>query len=461
MAIEFKPHPYQAYTIKQIIENDAYGLFLDMGLGKTVSTLTAIEQLMFDDLEISKTLVIAPKRVAEDTWSREVDKWEHTKHLRISKVLGTEKQRRQGLQKDADIYVINRENVEWLVEHYAGKEIPFDMLVVDELSSFKSPSSNRFKALRRIRPAFKRFVGLTGTPAPNSLLDLWSQVYLIDRGERLGKAITHYRNRYFFPAKFDPANPRVVYKYEPKPEAENNIYGLIDDICVSMKAKDYLQLPERVDNEMTVYMTPKERALYEELERERILEYTDGDIVASTAGVLSQKLLQLSNGASYNENSGVQLIHNQKLKALEEIVEEAQKQPILLFYSFQHDRDRILKKFKQAVSIDEDKSIERWNAGEIEILLAHPMSAGHGLNLQDGGHIIVWFGLTWSLELYQQANARLHRQGQENSVIIHHILSADTIDQRVLEVLQGKEKGQEALLAALKARIDEVKGDSE
>lgn len=411
---------------------------------------------MFNDLEISKVLVIAPKRVAEDTWSREVHKWEHTKHLRISKVLGTEKVRRQALMKEADIYVINRENVEWLVEHYAGKDIPFDMLVIDELSSFKSPKSNRFKALRKIRPAFKRFVGLTGTPAPNSLLDLWSQVYLIDQGKRLGRSMTHYRNRYFFPASVDPTNPRVVYKYSPKPESEKNIYELIDDVCISMKAKDYLQLPERIDNTVTVLLSAKERAEYERLERDRILEYMDGDIVASTAASLSQKLLQLSNGASYNENQGVQKIHDQKLKALEDIVEESQGQPILVFYSFIHDKERILKKFKQAVSIDEDSSIERWNAGEIEILLAHPVSAGHGLNLQDGGHIIVWFGLTWSLELYQQANARLHRQGQEQTVIIHHILTENTIDQRVLEVLQGKEKGQDALLEAVKARIEKV-----
>ncbi|OLN21891.1 DEAD/DEAH box helicase [Domibacillus antri] len=461
MTIEFQPHPYQAFAIDQILKNKSYGLFLDMGLGKTVSTLTAIEKLMFDDLEVSKVLVIAPKRVAEDTWSREVFKWSHTAHLRVSKVLGTEKQRRQALQKDADIYVINRENVEWLVNLYQGKPIPFDMLVVDELSSFKSPSSNRFKALRKIRPSFKRFVGLTGTPAPNSLLDLWSQVYLIDRGERLGKTMTQYRNRYFYPAQTDPVNPRVVYKYEPRPEAEKNIYELIDDICVSMKAKDHLQLPERIDNIVTVTMSAKERAEYGELERERILECVSGDIVASTAGVLSQKLLQLSNGACYNENQGVQHIHDRKLDALEDLVEGAQGQPILLFYSFKHDRDRIMKKFKRAVSIDADHAIERWNNGEIELLLAHPASAGHGLNLQYGGHIIVWFGLTWSLELYQQANARLHRQGQEQTVIVHHILTSDTIDQRVLDVLQGKEKGQEALLAALKAKIDEYGGEAD
>lgn len=451
---KFIPHPYQAYAIDKILENPAYGLFLDMGLGKTVSTLTAIEQLIYDRMEVEKVLVIAPKRVAEDTWSREVFKWDHTRHLRISKVLGPEKKRRQALLDEADIYVINRENVEWLVKFYERQPWPFDMVVVDELSSFKAPGSKRFKALRKVRPAFKRFVGLTGTPAPNGLMDLWSQIYLIDEGERLGKTITGFRTRYFYPADYNPQT-NVVYRYAPKPEAEDNIYGLIDDICVSMKAKDHLQLPDRIDNTITVRLTGKERDLYEELKREYILDFSDGDIVASTAAVLSQKLMQLSNGASYDEHQGVKKIHDKKLDALAEVIEEAQGQPVLVFYSFQHDRDRIKKKFKDAALIDDEDAIARWNAGEIPLLLAHPASAGHGLNLQDGGHIIVWFGLTWSLELYQQANARLHRQGQEETVIIHHILTEDTIDQRVMEVLQGKEKGQEALLAAIKAMLDE------
>ncbi|TDQ39222.1 DEAD/DEAH box helicase [Aureibacillus halotolerans] len=459
MAIKFNPHSYQEYATKQIIDNKKYALFLDMGLGKTVSTLTAIDELMNDHLEVNKVLVIAPLRVARDTWSREAQKWEHTKHLTVSKVLGTEKQRRQALMKEADIYVINRDNVVWLVEHYRekGREIPFDMLVVDELSSFKAPDSERFKNLRKISPLFKRFVGLTGTPAPNSLLDLWSQVYLIDRGKRLGQTQQYYKMRYFYPVSNGSG---FTQKHLLRPEAEKNIYELIDDICVSMRSKDHIKLPDRVDNIITVNLSDKERALYKELEKEKILQFEDGDIVANSAGALSQKLLQLSNGASYNEDHGVKQIHNRKMEALEEIVEEAQGQSILLFYSFQHDRDRIKKKFKNAVTLDDhDDVIADWNAGKIDMLICHPASAGHGLNLQDGGHIMVWFGLTWSLELYQQANARLHRQGQEETVVIHHILTANTIDQKVLKVLQGKEKGQYDLLDAVKAQMEAVSDD--
>lgn len=451
MSIEFKPHPYQTYAINKIIDNKNYGLFLDMGLGKTVSTLTAVAELI-TYLEIEKVLVIAPKRVAEDTWSREVYKWDHTKHLRVAKVLGTEKQRLKALDSEADIYVINRENVEWLVNHFNGGVVPFDMLVVDELSSFKSSSSNRFKALRKIRPLFSRFVGLTGTPAPNGLLDLWSQVYLIDKGVRLGKTFTGYRQKYFYADKYNPNNPHVVFKYALREGAEEDIYSKIEDITVSMKAKDYLELPERIDNIIEVEMTSKEYDLYKKLEKERILEFLEGgDIVAENAAVLNQKLLQLANGASYDDAKGVQKIHDKKLEALESVLEEAQGQPVLVFYNFKHDFDRIKKKFKSAVEIREDKSIEKWNNGEIDLLLAHPASAGHGLNLQDGGHIMVWFGLPWSLELYQQANARLHRQGQTETTIIHHILTKSTRDQRVLEVLQGKEETQEELLEYLKA----------
>lgn len=410
---------------------------------------------MYDRLEISKVLVIAPKRVADDTWAREVFKWDHTKHLKIAKVLGSEKQRRQALLKEADIYVINRENVMWLIDHYKNKKqnLPFDMLVVDELSSFKDPSSKRFKSLKKVSPLFDRFVGLTGTPSPNSLLDLWSQIYLIDRGERLGKTHGYYKMRYFYPINMGSGFHK---KYVLRPEAEKNIYESIDDVCVSMMSQDYIELPERIDNVITVNLTAKERKLYKDLEKEKILEFEEGDIVADSAGALSQKLLQLSNGASYNEEQGVQLIHNRKLDALDEIIEEAQGQPILIFYSFQHDRDRIRKKFKSAITLDEhDEVIKEWNEGKVPLLLAHPASAGHGLNLQEGGHIIVWFGLPWSLELYQQANARLNRQGQKESVIIHHILTADTIDQKVLRVLQGKEKGQMDLMDAVKAQIEE------
>ena len=449
---EFIPHEYQKVAIEKIIENDAYALLLDMGLGKTVSTLTAIDKLMNDYLEVEKVLVIAPKRVAEDTWSREAAKWDHLRHLTISKVLGNEAARRKALQREANIYVINRENVEWLVEYY-GRKWPFDMIVVDELSSFKSPSSKRFKALRKVRPLSNRVVGLTGTPAPNSLIDLWSQIYLLDRGERLEKTFTAYKTKYF---TVDPYRP---YYLPLKEGAEEIIHGQIEDVCLSMKAKDYLKgLPEAVHNIVELELAPKEREMYDELEKESLLEFVDGDVVASTAAVLSNKLLQLSSGAVYNENKGVQHIHSVKLDALEEIIEAAQGQPVLVFYNYKHDVERIKKKFKNAVEIEDSKTIEKWNNGEIPILLAHPASAGHGLNMQDGGHIIVWYGLNWSLELYMQANARLHRQGQQNTVIIHHLVLKDSIDERVLSVLQGKEQQQEALMEAVKARMEEVLG---
>lgn len=446
---KFIPHEYQKIAKEKIIENEAYGLFLDMGLGKTVSTLTAIDELINDYFDVSRVLVIAPLRVAEDTWSREIYKWEHLRHLRLSKILGTETQRRRALQKEADIYVINRENVVWLVELY-GKKWPFDMVVIDESSSFKNPSSKRFKALRKVRPLSKRVILLTGTPAPNKLTDLWSQVYLLDRGERLEKTYTNYKQKYF---------DENIYSHQIsiKDGSEDLIFTKIGDVCMSMKAKDYLKsLPKAVYNVVEVDISPKERDLYKELEKEYILEFAEGDVVASTAAVLSNKLLQLSTGAVYNDNEGVQLIHDAKLDALDEIVEGAQGQPILVFYNFKHDVDRILKRFPQAIKIEGSKTIEKWNAGEIPILLAHPASAGHGLNMQDGGHIIVWFGVNWSLELYMQANARLHRQGQKETVIIHHILLKESIDEKVMTVLEGKEEQQEALMSAVKARIEEV-----
>lgn len=452
--MEFVPHSYQAYAINEVIEKPAVGLFLDMGLGKTVTTLTAITDLLHDYFSVHKVLVIAPKRVAEDTWSRETEKWEHTKYLQVSKVLGSEKVRLAALEAKADLYVINRENVDWLVTHY-GKNWPFDMVVIDELSSFKSPSAKRFKQLKKVRPFIKRIVGLTGTPAPNSLIDLWPQLYLLDRGERLGTTITGFRNQYFNPGQRDPSK-FIVYTWEAKPGAEEAIHKRIGDICISMKAKDYLQLPERVDNVVTVQLDAKEREIYKRLEKDKILEYENQDVIANSAAGLMGKLLQLSNGEVYDDEGNTVHVHDRKLDALEEIIESAQGQPILLFYSFKHDRDRIRDKFKIAEELDQDDSIERWNKGEISLLIAHPASAGHGLNLQDGGHIIVWFGLTWSLELYQQANARLDRQGQKNSVIVHHLLVENSVDEHVLKVLQGKEAGQDALLEAVKARIDEV-----
>lgn len=449
MAIDFIPHEYQKYSIQKIIENEKYGLFLDMGLGKTVSTLTAFSDLQIIDTD--KMLVIAPLNVAKDTWANEINKWEHLKHITVSKVLGTPKQRIEALRQDADIYITNKENTKWLCEHYK-KDWPFDMVVVDELSTFKNHTSQRFKALKKKLPLVKRFVGLTGTPSPNSMMDLWAQVYLIDRGERLEKSFTRFRERYFKPTHQVREH---VFNWELREGSEDRIYEQIADVCISMKAKDYLQMPERIDTVQSVALSNNERKLYNELERDYILESEDdGTIVAQSGASLSQKLLQLSNGAVYTDEQDVRQVHDRKLDKLEEIVEEAQGQPILLFYNFKHDKERILERFEQAVVLGSNGYKEQWDKGSIEILLAHPASAGHGLNLQQGGHIIVWFGLTWSLELYQQANARLYRQGQDDTTIIHHIMTDDTIDQRIYKALQNKELTQDELMEAVKARID-------
>ncbi len=450
MAIDFIPHEYQKYSIQKIIENNKYGLFLDMGLGKTVSTLTAFSNLQL--LDTDKMLVIAPLNVAKDTWADEINKWEHLNHMTVSKVLGTPKQRIDALKQDADIYITNKENTKWLCDYYK-KDWPFDMIVVDELSTFKNHTSQRFKALKKKLPLVKRFVGLTGTPSPNSMMDLWAQVYLIDSGERLEKSFTRFRERYFKPTHQVSEH---VFNWELREDAEELIYQKIEDVCISMKASDYLDMPERIDTVKEVTLSNKERKLYEELERDYILESEeDGTIVAQSGASLSQKLLQLSNGAVYTDEQDVRQVHDRKLDKLEEIVEESQGQPILLFYNFKHDKERILERFNQAVVLGSDGYKDEWDKGNTEILLAHPASAGHGLNLQQGGHIIVWFGLTWSLELYQQANARLYRQGQDNTTIIHHIMTDNTIDQRVYKALQNKELTQDELMNAVKARIAE------
>lgn len=450
--MNFIPHNYQKYSIDKIIENKKYGLFLDMGLGKTVSTLTAFNDLQLLDTE--KMLVIAPLNVAKDTWADEIEKWEHLNHLRVSKILGTPKQRISAIQKEADIYITNKENTKWLCEYFK-KEWPFDMVVIDELSTFKNPSSQRFKAIKKKLPLIKRFVGLTGTPSPNSLLDLWAQVYLLDRGKRLETAFSRYREKYF---KATHQVSDHVYNWELREGSEEAIYKQIDDICLSMKAKDYLTMPERIDNKQTVSLSIKERKYYDELEKYYILESEeDGTIVAQSGASLSQKLLQLSNGAVYTDDEDVRHIHDRKLDKLEEIIEESQGQPILVFYNFKHDKDRILERFKEVITLDTEGYKDKWDSGKVKILLAHPASAGHGLNLQQGGHIIVWFGLTWSLELYQQANARLYRQGQKHTTIIHHIMTENTIDQRVYEALQNKELTQEELMKAIKARIEQYK----
>lgn len=449
--MNFKPHHYQQYAIKKIISLPAVGLFMDMGMGKTVCTLTALWNLRYDYFDISRVLVIAPLRVADTTWSDEVNKWEHLKELKLSKILGPEQQRLKALETKADIYLINRENVSWLVSQYKN-DWPFDMVVVDELSSFKSPKSNRFKDLRKVLPYIKRIVGLTGTPAPNSLMDLWPQLYLLDRGERLGRTLTAYRDRYFEP---DKRNQHIVYSYKLKPMAEQQIHEQISDICISLSAKDYLELPERIDNIVKVKLDDEAMEKYKELEREKLLELKDREITAATAAVVVGKLLQLANGGIYDEEGEAHYLHRCKLEALKEILDDANGKPVLVFYNYRHDYEALMSCFKKLKprKLDTAGDIEDWNKGEIQMLLAHPASVGHGLNLQAGGNIIIWYGLTWSLELYQQANARLHRQGQTNTVIIHHLVAEGTVDEHVMEVLQTKDKGQSTLLEAVNAKV--------
>jgi SNF2 family DNA or RNA helicase len=425
-----------------------------MGLGKTLSTLTAIDYLIYQTLEVSKVLVIAPLRVADSVWDSETQKWDHLKHLRVSKVLGNEKNRRAALKATADIYTINRENIAWLVGEL-GQSWDFDMIVIDELSSFKSHDSVRFKSLRQVRPIANRVVGLTGTPSPNSLIDLWAQVYLLDMGERLGKFITHYRRNYF--SSYLVTNNIQQYSIRNK-EAENAIYDKIKDICLSMKTCDYLEMPALTNNIIKVSLGAHQEQ-YETFQRELVLELfeADGCITVDNAAVLSNKLRQYTNGAIYDEDKQVVQLHKIKLDALDEILDEANGNPVLVFYNFVHDVDRIMHRFKQYKprKLINNKDIEDWNKGNIKLLLAHPASCGHGLNLQEGGNIAVWFGVNWSLELYQQANARLYRQGQKNHVVIHHIIAEDTIDERVMDALQNKKEGQDALMDAVKSILKE------
>lgn len=452
MAIDFKPYPYQEHAINKIIDNKKYGLFLDMGLGKTVSTLTAIEELKYNYLEVEKVLVIAPLRIARDTWAQEVEKWGHLSNLDVSLVLGTPKQRTEALNKDADIYVINVDNTKWICEQFKH-DWKFDMVVIDELSTFKSQSSQRFKILKKMSPLFKRFVGLTGTPSPKSLMDIWSQIYLIDNGERLGKTFTKFRQKFFHPTH--QIQPHV-FNWELNEGAKDDIYKRISDITVSMESKDYLKLPERIDSFREVKLSKKERDLYNQLERDMVIEIdieNEEDIVALNSASLKNKLLQLSNGAVYTEDGTYKVVHDKKLEMLDEIIEEAQGKPILLFYNFKHDKERILERYKIAETMDSPDYMERWNNGDIKLLIAHPASAGHGLNLQHGGSIMVWFGLTWNLEHYEQANARLYRQGQKETTIIHHIMTEDTVDQDVLKVLKDKKFNQTDLMNAVKARL--------
>ena len=470
--MKYIPHDYQRFTIEQMVERKKLFAVLSMGLGKTSCTLSAIAQLIYDRFEVEKVLIIAPLFVADVTWEDERDKWDHLRPLRISKILGTEKQRIAGLNQNADVYTINRENVKWLFDYFVkkGRAWPFDMIVVDESSSFKSGSSQRFRALRKATAVVDRVVLLTGTPDPNGLMDLWSQTYLLDGGERLGKTLTEYRNRYFTPGR---RNGNVIYEWLPREGAKEAIFAKLSDVMISLTAADYLKMPERIDNVVKLRMPPEAKEQYERMEEECILELESGDVVAGNKAAVTNKLLQMANGAVYYEEpeadedgvvTGWQRkwvqIHEAKLDALEEIVEDY-GQPLVVFYSFQHDFERLMSRFAKydPAVIRSRKDIEAWNRGEVRLLFAHPASVGHGLNLQAGGSMVVWFGLPNNLEWYQQANARLYRQGQKRTVVITHLLMEGTQDVSVMRGLKGKTLNQDELIAAVKARIKSRKAE--
>lgn len=455
---DYKPHNYQEYCINRIIADHAIGLFLDMGLGKTSITLMAIKRLKYEYFCVRKVLIIAPKKVAESTWSKEAAKWKQLKDLRFSFVLGTAAQRIKALQATADIYMINRENTQWLVEYF-GHNWPFDMVVIDESSSFKNHQAKRFKALKLVRSKITRIVELTGTPNPRSLLDLWAQLFLLDSGKRLGRTITSYRDAYFTP---DKRSRTTIFSYAPKPGADEEIYSRISDICISMKAEDYLELPELIYEDIPVMLDPAAQKAYTRLERDTLLQVDDESIItAGTAAVLRQKLLQLCNGAVYDEDGNVVEVHDCKMEALLETVEQLNGQHAIICYNFKHDRERLQKALRAThlrVEVYEGKQQEEdWNAGNIDLLLVQPASCGYGLNLQEGGHHIIWFGLNDSLELYQQTNKRLHRQGQPYPVIVHHLLVQGGTDEDVIKALGGKADAQDCLLEALKVRIRQAK----
>lgn len=462
--MRYTPHAYQKYCIQRVIAEDKLALFLDMGLGKTIITLTAIADLKYNRFQVNKVLIIAPKKVAEATWNREIEKWDHLSFLRISNVLGSQAKRVRALNQPADIYIINRENVQWLVDYYRNAW-PFDMVVIDEMSSFKSHSAKRFKSLAMIRNHIKRIVGLTGTPAPNGLTDLWSQIYLLDQGERLEKKITHFREKYFEP---DQRDRNTVFSYRPKAGSEEVIHQKIADICVSMKADDYISLPDITYNVVPVVLDAKAERAYKELEKKMLIEVDPETVInVASAAALSNKLLQLCNGAIYGEDREVHEIHNSKLEAFQETIEQLNGSPALVFYNFRHDIPRIKKVLEKMKKPDGSPLVVRelstkeeeiqWNNREIDILLTHPASAAYGLNLQDGGNHIVWFGLNWSLELYLQANKRLHRQGQKQKVFVHILAVEGGRDEDVITALEDKDKAQETLLASLKARIEKAK----
>ncbi len=459
--MQFEPHDYQRYCIERAITDKQLGLLLDMGLGKTVITLTAIMELKYNRFEVDKVLVIAPKKVAEDTWTREAVKWDHLKLLRVSKVLGSQQQRIRALNTAADVYVINRENTEWLVDYYRNSW-PFSMVVIDELSSFKNHRAKRFRALKAVRPRIDRIIGLTGTPSSNGLLDLWAQMYLLDEGARLGRSYRQYQDQYFYATA---AYGNHVFAYAPRKEAEGEIKAKIADICVSLRAADYLQLPPKLEDTRRVQLDTRAAKQYREMERQLLINVDDKMITAANAAALTNKLLQLCNGAIYDDDHGVAEVHNCKVTAFLELLDGLAGQPALVFYTFRHDRDHLLAALsKTGYRVGELKTPadnDRWNSGQLDILLAHPASAAYGLNLQAGGNHVIWYGLNWSLELYQQANARLHRQGQQHTVYVHHLVTADCMDERVMGALQAKGLVQDALLDALRARIREIKGDGQ
>jgi SNF2 family DNA or RNA helicase len=453
--MNFTPYQHQSAGIDWIIHRPACALLWGMGTGKTVTTLTAIDRILHDCMEDGPVLVIAPKRVAENTWSKETEKWEHLSHLRISKVMGTEKQRQEALNRPADIYVINRENVVWLVNAYkgavSGQSWPFPIVVIDELSSFKSAQAKRWKALRRVRGRIKRLIGLTGTPRPNGLEDLWPEMYLLDQGQRLGRTLGAFRTTFLIPEKM---SGHIVYSYRPKEGAEEDVYNRLSDLCMSIRKEDVLSLPGQIYEDIELTAPASLLKEYKQFERDRVMECLDaeGEIVAGSAATLTNKLLQFANGAIYDQDGKTHILHDIKLDALEELLEEAGGDSVLVLYNYKHDAERIRERI-QCRALDTSEDIDAWNRGEIPVALAHPASIGHGLNLQEGGHIIVWYGLTWSLELYQQANERLNRPGQKNVCRIYHLILKGTHDERVLTALKNKEKGQDAAIEALRLEI--------
>ena len=450
--MKFIPHDYQKYAVEYIETRPVSAILLDMGLGKTAITLTALNDLLFDRFEAHKVLVIAPLRVARQTWSDEIGKWDHLTGIRSSVAVGTEQERLEALSAKADVYIINRENVQWLIEN---TRFDYDTVVIDELSSFKNHQAKRFRALMKVRPKVKRIVGLTGTPTANGLMDLWAEFRLLDMGQRLGRFIGQYRAAYFKP---DKMNGQIVYSYKPLPGAEEKIYEKISDITISMKATDHLQMSELISTNHTVQLSEDERKVYDELRKELVLQLPDGEVTAASAASLSGKLCQMANGAVYTDSGDIVKLHDRKLDALEDMIESMNGKPLLVAYWFRHDLERIAERLHKLhipfSQLDTETSIRRWNAGELPVALIHPASAGHGLNLQSGGSTLVWFGLTWSLELYQQTVARLWRQGQQSgTVVVQHIVTAGTIDEQILRALKNKDKTQTALIEAVKANL--------